>query len=62
LRALQRTPANRVEAWEGGEYRRLLLVDDQRGYLYFCMLGWRLLRQGIIAPTGSSEGHALEPL
>ena len=34
-------------------------LGDQRGYLYFCMLGWRLLRQGIIAPTGSREDRAL---
>jgi DNA-3-methyladenine glycosylase II len=27
-------------------------LGDQRGYLYFCMLGWRLLRQGIINPAG----------
>lgn len=23
-------------------------LGDQRGYLYFCMLGWRLLRQGVL--------------
>jgi 3-methyladenine DNA glycosylase/8-oxoguanine DNA glycosylase len=27
-------------------------LGDQRGYLYFCMLGWRLLRQGVITPAG----------
>jgi 3-methyladenine DNA glycosylase/8-oxoguanine DNA glycosylase len=29
VRALQRLPANQVEAWQGGEYRRLLPLDDR---------------------------------
>ena len=33
-------------------------LGDQRGYLYFCMLGWRLIRQGILARDGSREGQA----
>src|SRR5437899_4202264 len=28
VRALQRLPINEIEVWEGGGYRRLLLVDD----------------------------------
>jgi DNA-3-methyladenine glycosylase II len=33
-------------------------LGDQRGYLYFCLLGWRLLRQGILPPTASREEPA----
>jgi 3-methyladenine DNA glycosylase/8-oxoguanine DNA glycosylase len=38
-----------------------LLADlgDQRGYLYFCLLGWRLLRLGILAPSVSPSPDPL---
>ena len=39
VRALQRLPTNEIEVWEGGEYRRLLLVDDQDAALRVTQLG-----------------------
>lgn len=55
VRALQRTPANRVEGWEGGEYRRLLLVDDQDVALRVTQPGPNVVRVEIHGDQETAE-------